>query len=510
MQRPWQTLLSSVSGYERLDYDLTVTGKVARDSGLPSLWSRLRNDPATPTQVEVAPAGDLAYTLRTLKTELAGTALLACDPGFRVNGATSEAENLLSFVSGGVLLERSLTDITGLKLLPSERARLETEVSVPINRREMIKLRLELEPHVDFTGRASGWLARLAFEPYHAPSLVSWQTLIQQFPGVILRFNEQGKILFANRQVGEITAEKLKGRSLFDLVPEDYQYTLRQFRHSMVGERRTVSGEVPIVDAQTAERIWFRFTATPLMSGEEVEMLVYATDISLEKQISEELQASRQHIRSLTSLLDRTQEEERKRISRELHDQLGGLLTAVRLELGALERGYALNEAAVERLDVVDTMLQDTLSTVRRLSTQLRPPILDDLGLRAALRALVEETAQRCGFEAQVGVETSLPGDSELHLQVYRICQEALTNIARHAQACRVKLRLTRPYRNRLELVIEDDGLGFDLEEATRKGSLGHRGIAERVNLLGGKLRLKSQPNRGCRLKITIPLREPL
>ncbi len=185
---------------------------------------------------------------------------------------------------------------------------------------------------------------------------------------------------------------------------------------------------------------------------------------------------------------------------------MGGLLTAVRLELGALERGNGLDEASSERLEVVDALLQETLTTVRRLSTQLRPPILDDLGLRAALRALVEETAQRCGFEAKVGVETCLPGDADLHLQIYRICQEALTNIARHAQARRVGLRLTRPFRHRLELVIEDDGLGFDLKKVAHQTSLGHPGIAERVKLLGGQLKLESRPNKGCRVKVTIPL----
>ncbi len=120
----------------------------------------------------------------------------------------------------------------------------------------------------------------------------------------------------------------------------------------------------------------------------------------------------------------------------------------------------------------------------------------------------MEETAERCGFEAQVGVETSLPGDSELHLQIYRICQEALTNIARHSQARRVTLRLTRPYRNRLELSVEDDGLGFDLEEVAQQHSLGHRGTAERVNLLGGQLNLVSHPNKGCQVRVTIPLEE--
>lgn len=508
LQRPWQTILGSVSGYQRLNHDLTVTNDETRRLGLPAAWSRLESDPDRPTFALLHPAGDLGYLLSMFKSELGNSALLACDPEFRVMASTSAAENLLSFAGQGKLVDHSLGELLGLDEMPQDRTRMERELLVPTSRREKVKLQVQLEPHVDFSGRASGWLARLALEPYQVSPVINWQSFIDQYPGIILRLDEQGKVLFSNRLVAGITVKDMQERGVFEFVPEEYRVTALQFRRSLVIERKPISGEIPIRDQVTSELVWFRLSASPILRGEDVEVLVYATDISEQKKAAEELKASRRHIRSLSSKLDRAQEKERRRISRQLHDELGGLLTAVRLELGALERCAELGPEASLRLEGVDTLIQETLATVRRLSTELRPPILDDLGLRAALHSLFEVTGKRCGFRTKLRIEKSIPGDSDLHLQLYRICQEALTNIARHAQANKVDLSLTRPYIGTLHLRIKDDGRGFDLRDAASKGRLGHAGIAERVNLLGGTLELTSRPNEGCRIEISVPLEE--
>ena len=158
----------------------------------------------------------------------------------------------------------------------------------------------------------------------------------------------------------------------------------------------------------------------------------------------------------------------------------------------------------------MEGVLSITLSTVRRLASQLRPQILDDLGLSAALHALVKDAARRAEFEHECHVPQEIPGDKDLHLHLYRICQEALTNICRHSKAQRVSLGLTRPYRDRLELLIVDDGCGYSAKEASEKGSMGLLGMAERVALLKGRLDISSSPGRGCRMRVEIPLENDL
>src|SRR5690606_30712677 len=124
-------------------------------------------------------------------------------------------------------------------------------------------------------------------------------------------------------------------------------------------------GELPVYDPRTRETIWYSFSAVSMRQGSGVEVLVYATDISLRVQAEEDLQISKNRIRSLTYRLDRAQEEERRRISRELHDELGGMLTALRLEMGALEKVPDLPPQAREKLEAVEGLLGTTLSTVR-------------------------------------------------------------------------------------------------------------------------------------------------
>ena len=198
------------------------------------------------------------------------------------------------------------------------------------------------------------------------------------------------------------------------------------------------------------------------------------------------------------------QELERTRLARELHDETGQALTSILLGLKELEQAIGLDEGR-GRVSAVRELVVSTLKDVRRLAVELRPAALDDFGLAAALERLVEthwhDRGVAVDLEIQIGPER-LPADVETTM--YRIVQEALTNIAKHAGASRISVLVTRK-QDAAVVVVEDDGLGFDTTSPT--SGLGLAGMRERVALVGGRLRLETSPGTGTTIAAEVPLR---
>jgi signal transduction histidine kinase len=200
-------------------------------------------------------------------------------------------------------------------------------------------------------------------------------------------------------------------------------------------------------------------------------------------------------------LLDRG--EAVRRLARELHDETGQALASILLGLRQVEDALETDEgrdAAAALRELVVTTLQD----VRRLAVELRPSALDDFGLVPAVERLASTVSEQSGpivdVEAQLGEERLPP---EVETALYRIVQEALTNVVKHASAARVSITLVRKGRSAL-VVVEDDGRGFDVE-ATRPGALGFVGMRERVALVGGRLTVESTPGAGTTLVAEVP-----
>ena len=218
-----------------------------------------------------------------------------------------------------------------------------------------------------------------------------------------------------------------------------------------------------------------------------------------------QVEQDRQELRGLSQKLVRAQEEERKSISRELHDQVGQMLTALRMELGNLELLRDSPGADFpEHLGSAKTLAEQTLRTVRDMAMGLRPSVLDDLGLASALKWQAREFARRSGIPVDVQIEGSVERLPESHRTcVYRIVQEALTNCARHAKAS--SIRITCQGTGELvSLMVQDDGVGFDPQRITGRG-LGLIGMEERVRELGGKVSIFSQQQKGTLLRAEIP-----
>jgi signal transduction histidine kinase len=211
-------------------------------------------------------------------------------------------------------------------------------------------------------------------------------------------------------------------------------------------------------------------------------------------------------LRALAGRLQNIREEERKRVAREIHDQLGQALTAIKLDVSSLVRelpGGQRKES--NRVPSILKLVDGTIQTVRRIATELRPGMLDDLGLVATIEWAGEEFEARTGTKCRLELpQDDIVVDQEKATAIFRIFQETLTNIARHAGANEVKARLAAEDGN-VTLEVRDNGRGIREEKLRMGGSLGILGMRERVALLGGDLTITSSPGNGTSVLVRIP-----
>jgi len=231
---------------------------------------------------------------------------------------------------------------------------------------------------------------------------------------------------------------------------------------------------------------------------------------SLEKALRESEERNcraAEELQRLASHLESVRESERARIARQLHDELGQALTAIKMDIAwLLKRFPAADTAMARRAEGLSGLIDDALRTVRRLSQEMRPGILDDLGLKAALEWLCSDFAERtsitCGLDARLD-EKRLTQDQATAF--FRIMQEALTNVSRHAGAKSVRVRLQET-GGEVRLEVNDDGRGITSSQTSGKGTLGLIGIRERVLALNGRLDIQGRPGGGTTLTIALPL----
>ncbi len=226
------------------------------------------------------------------------------------------------------------------------------------------------------------------------------------------------------------------------------------------------------------------------------------------KAIGDQVRESREELRALSTHLQTMIEQERTRISREIHDELGQELTSLKFDVARL-RDQTLKEDSNSRREKLNGMLRNidgAISSVRRIATELRPAVLDTLGLTAAIEWQATDFQVRTGIKCKLNrMEEDIQLNDRSATSVFRVFQESLTNIARHANATEVRVRLER-IDGRLIMQIEDNGKGFDPASVHNKQSLGIIGMQERVRLLNGQLTINSDESRGTTVLLDVPI----
>jgi two-component system sensor histidine kinase UhpB len=225
---------------------------------------------------------------------------------------------------------------------------------------------------------------------------------------------------------------------------------------------------------------------------------------------AEELERSRAELRALAARLQSTREEERTRIAREIHDELGQALTALKLDLAWLGTNRPRGNSGAFRLldQSITTRIDETMQVVRRIASELRPSVLDQLGLEAAIECLVQEAAQRTGIAVTLQAEEFPRLPDEVASHAFRIIQEALTNVTRHSKATRVEVTVRR-LGTAIILAVEDNGVGFTPQSLSGLRSLGLVGMRERALACGGTLMVRGEPGEGTAIVVTIPVATP-
>jgi signal transduction histidine kinase len=229
-------------------------------------------------------------------------------------------------------------------------------------------------------------------------------------------------------------------------------------------------------------------------------------DVTERYQESEEIRMSREQLRALASRLQAVREEERTGIAREIHDELGQALTGLKLDISWMKGRLPRNHEMLAQCTSIIERIDQTLTSVRRIATELRPSVLDQLGLEAALEWQGQEFSSRTGIE--VGTEIITDGEplpDDLGSSAFRILQESLTNVARHSRATYVTIRLTQT-PDLLVLEVTDNGIGADVSCLDGTKSLGVIGMRERALACGGEFSIDGHPDRGTTVMLRVPL----
>ena len=336
------------------------------------------------------------------------------------------------------------------------------------------------------------------------------RAIIDSEPDCVKQVNAEGRLLDMNPAgLGMIQAdslEQVRGLEIVEIIaPEHRAAFLDLHRRVFSGESGTLEFEIV---GMKGRRRWLSTHAVPLRgaSGTIQAALGITRDVTETRRAEEQLRASRAALRSLATREQDIRESERTRIAREIHDSLGQALTALKLQLAAAQDA-AMKEAPAlgSRLHETAGMVDDLVKSVRRIASDLRPPILDQLGLPAAVEWLAQDFSRRTGIRCKA---TILPTQEhiidELATALFRIVQEALTNVLRHAGATRVNIELGMK-GGCVALEINDDGTGITEANTIGPGSLGILGMRERASALGGVVEVTPRAGGGTRVAAWFP-----
>ena len=371
-----------------------------------------------------------------------------------------------------------------------------------------------------FASRVAAELERNKAEIALRKSEGRLRQVIDLVPQLIFAKDQEGRFILCNEALAKVygtTVQTLIGKSDADFAVS--QEEMNKFRKDDL--EVIESGKVKVIKEEqltdiSGELHYLHTTKIPFVFADTTlpSVLGVSTDITEQKMVESQLREAYERTRDLTARLEAAEESERKRIARELHDEFGQMLTGLKFDTAwlnrhlAKEKGVASLQPYLNKLKGMSTLLDQTIQSVRRIATSLRPTILDDLGLIPALEWQAQEFQGRTGVQCQVTTASDMTNtvlEGERATALFRITQELLTNVMRHAEASKVNLDL-RQKDNFVILSIQDNGRGISELEIGHGTSLGLLGIKERIAPFGGKLQIRGESGKGTRATVFIPL----
>ena len=361
---------------------------------------------------------------------------------------------------------------------------------------------------------ALSWRKRRRVEQALRESEAKYRTLVETTDTGYVILDDQGCVVDANtnyvRLTGHDSLAEIQGRSVLEwTAPHDHERNAEELRKCR--ENGWVRGlELDYINRH-GQTMPVEINATFLQQHAGFRILALCRNISNRKQVEAALQASEERLRALAARLQAVREEERTRLAREIHDELGQLLTGLRLDLRWIEQaledlGDLRTNSILDKAVAATELVDEVIRAIQRIAVELRPGLLDRLGLVTALTYETSQFEQRTGTVCRLTLpehEPNLP--PPLVTAIFRIAQEALTNVARHANASSVDLEL-RLEPTELRLEIRDNGRGLTAQDLLDVRSLGLLGMKERARQLGGDVRFAPVPIGGTVVTVSIPL----
>ena len=345
-----------------------------------------------------------------------------------------------------------------------------------------------------------------------------YRALFETSPDGVAVFDNQMNVVMANRRAVEMygyeSAEEMIGISTYDLIAPEYRRRAHENTRQIM-ETASLQPIESIGVKKDAARFAAELSAALIRDaqGQPVAVLGVSRDITERKLAEEERRASHEQLRALSARLQSAREEEGARIARELHDELGGALTGLKWDLEGIDKTLTVSgkgeqvRSVREKIPIMTTLIDETIDTVRRISSELRPGVLDDLGLVAAIEWQAQQfqsrTRIRCDCDATLDTHDL---DREAVTAVFRIFQEILTNVIRHAQATLVNARMLED-AGVFVLEVTDNGRGITDDEKKNTRSLGLLGMRERAHLVGGEIGINGADGKGTTVVVRVPMR---
>ncbi|MDB5210856.1 MAG: domain S-box protein, partial [Sediminibacterium sp.] len=324
----------------------------------------------------------------------------------------------------------------------------------------------------------------------------------------------------------DINADKLTWSEelyhVFDTDKQTFVETHGSFLHLVDEEDREFALQTSIHTQETGEPFTIEYHITTFKgekriiqehgygekdnNGQVIRLFGTAQDITERKKAEDKLKQSYAEIRQLTEHLQNIREDERKNIAREIHDELGQQLTAIKMDVAWIDKKTPEATDEIKRkLKNIIGLLNESNQSVRRILSELRPKILDDHGLLEAIQWLGHEFSRASGIPVTfVSTEKDIKASEQIATCIFRVCQEAFTNITRHSHATHV-LNSIKITEGNIVVTIEDNGVGFDATSIQNKKSFGILGMKERVGSLGGKFELVASVGKGTSIKVSLP-----
>jgi len=336
-----------------------------------------------------------------------------------------------------------------------------------------------------------------------------FRSLIESAPTAIM-ISRKVTLLYANqaylRMFGYSEPTEIKDTSVLNYVaPEDSRTIKARIRAREQGRKVPDTYEIKC-SRKDGSIFPVHVEVARIQFADGPVSVAFLTDITELKIKEKELRESREQLRSLAARLESLREEERTILSREIHDEFGQSLTGLKMDLAWLAKRLPRDQdALVQKADSMLKLVDESVKLIRKISTRLRPGILDDFGLLAAMEWQAREFDHRTGIRCSMSSNTKdIHLDKNASSSIFRVFQEALTNIARHSGATKVDVRL-RQGRNKLVMEIQDNGRGLKDDEVQPRKSLGILGMRERVQLMEGTFTIQGAPGEGTRIRVSVP-----